>query len=612
MSKALKAAIEADDVAGARKAIATVKDLNRKLPGAATPVLYACRRGAGQVLGLLIEAGAAVKGEDSYAGNHPFVVAEENGHAGVMEVLWERGLVPAQVLRHAVQDAATHGREEVLVFMLERCRPPIDAMLIRMAAISKKPSILRALAKAGGDFNGREDHAQGSGMTPLHSVVDGSGPQIVRAMVECGADVNTLDALGRTPLMVLAAGLADSFSGDGVPTLAALLELGADGSLKDRDGNDALDHYRFSGWRERAEEDQRITELLKKAGAHGDEPTLRLFQAEDAATARQAIAAGADVNRVPPVLDLTPLSWAAGGPPEILELLLEACADVNKPDRRGTPLIHAAAAGNLPAVRRLVEAGADVEAMEPAVGSTRSRRNAYLAAEERGRHEVMDYLRSIGSGRPRPRDWKPLEPGVHSWNDFCEVLAKGDVGTVANALAAMLDGRAEMNACGRSFQPGDRAYVVVRPRGMAWCNVLRVAPPPMLFEDVAAHCTELARRSGAPVLSVQYSDTSDAASIDRFEPDGRSSRDDGWDPGTLREVVDGMGSKTPRELREKLKAAEAAGDETTSSERLERLAVEERFVLAAFWLQHSPGRPLELSFIDYPAEAFDGVAFVST
>jgi hypothetical protein len=71
--------------------------------------------------------------------------------------------------------------------------------------------------------------------------------------------------------------------------------------------------------------------------------------------------------------------------PEIVEALLRAGADVNKPDRSETPLMAAAAFNNLPVVKQLVEAGADLEALEvypPADGVPRA--NAYLVRREPG------------------------------------------------------------------------------------------------------------------------------------------------------------------------------------------------------------------------------------
>lgn len=54
MSKALKAAIEANDADVVRQALKSVKDRNRKLPGAKAPLPYACEVGADKVLEVLI------------------------------------------------------------------------------------------------------------------------------------------------------------------------------------------------------------------------------------------------------------------------------------------------------------------------------------------------------------------------------------------------------------------------------------------------------------------------------------------------------------------------------------------------------------------------------
>ena len=122
------------------------------------------------------------------------------------------------------------------------------------------------------------------------------------------------------------------------------------------------------------------------------------------------------------------------------------------------------------------------------------------------------YLKSLGARNPtRP---EALKAGVDSWNDFSEVLVKATVEKAADGLAKMINGQAQLNVYGQSFSPGKRAYVIVRPKGLEWCNVFQVAPPPRRFEDpkkTEAFVTELAKACGAPALMIEYSDTSDAA-----------------------------------------------------------------------------------------------------
>ena len=299
-----------------------------------------------------------------------------------------------------------------------------------------------------------------------------------------------------------------------------------------------------------------------------------------------------------------------------MNALLEAGADVNKPDRSETPLIAAAASGNLPAVKQLVEAGADVEALEVyAAAKDVPRSNAYLVAEERGQHEVVDYLKSLGSGRPKPpAQWKPISAGVHHWDDFEEVLVKGDVGPVARGLAKAIGGTAEPQAYGKSFMPQGRAYVVARPKGMNWCNVLQIAPRPQRRPDhraAAEFYKKLADACSSPVLWAGYSDTSDAAAVERYEPGGGVWEDQGWDRETLEEIIDNLGAGAPAWMKQRLAGmGEKTDDELSSTQRLEKLARDERFAVGALHLQHHPGRPVEVSFLGLPPEAFDGVAWV--
>jgi hypothetical protein len=55
---------------------------------------------------------------------------------------------------------------------------------------------------------------------------------------------------------------------------------------------------------------------------------------------------------------------------------------------------------------------------------------------------------------------------------------------------------------------------------------------------------------------------------------------------------------------------EKTDDELTSTQRLVKMAEEEPFAIGALWMQYDPGRPVEVSFPDLPAEAFDAVAWV--
>jgi ankyrin repeat protein len=548
-----------------------------------------------------------------------------------------------EAVRFVTENACMDGNAEVLGFVLQEIKPRISIELFRLASVSSKgPALLKMLVDHGGDLNARHDTNDAKRMTPLHDLVGSGKLGAIRTLVDCGADVNARDGLGRTPLMVLASSLegievgndhavftrqalesgdATLLSGEAPSTVScfeavqALLALGADAKPLDFSGNDAIDHYTFEYFRCDKEPAAEIIALLREAGAKGSAVTLELFRAlkqKSLEAFRAAIRSGADVNRLtPPPVPFTPLTWAAtGGATDELEFvraLLKAGADPNKMDRSATPLIRAARSGNLAMVRELLGAGADLHTVCEQGDYIE---NAYSAAE--GNDEVRDYLKSRGARNPIRETPESLTPGVKSWNDFSEVLVRGTVDMVAAGTAKMIKGGAQSNVYGLSVSPGKQAYVVVRPKGMDWCNVFRVAPPPLRFEDAKrteTAASALAKACCASVLVIEYSGTADAASIVRIEPTGKTTKDQGWDRESLQEMVEAMGDDAPEWAKKQL--AKTSDDEPRSTERLVMLAEQEKFVVAAFGLNVEVGRKVDVEFTGFGEDAFDGVTFVT-
>jgi ankyrin repeat protein len=227
MSKALKAAIEANDPEAVRQVLKTVKDVNRKLPGAMPPLLYACARGADKVLEPLLQAGAVAEKRHTFPGDTPFAVAAQHRQKKVLKELWELNQASESAVQHAIDNAAMDGDVQALDMVLRLVNPPITTALFNIASHSKSAvEMVRLLVERGGCIDVRD----GNGLTLLHGAARGGRIEVMRAAVACGADVNARDRKGLTPLIHLAEQLEwldrDDSAGEALKALEALLHLG--------------------------------------------------------------------------------------------------------------------------------------------------------------------------------------------------------------------------------------------------------------------------------------------------------------------------------------------------------------------------------------------------
>jgi ankyrin repeat protein len=118
----------------------------------------------------------------------------------------------------------------------------------------------------------------------------------------------------------------------------------------------------------------------------------QLHPKESAEIVEILIDAGADVNREDKHGSSALSRCAIGGGIKAVRLLLDAGADVNSRSATlGTPLMGAAAEGDLEVVRLLVSQGADVEAVSSV------RQTALSIAAKRGHEDVVDFLESVSS-----------------------------------------------------------------------------------------------------------------------------------------------------------------------------------------------------------------------
>ena len=211
--------------------------------------------------------------------------------------------------------------------------------------------LMKFLIEKGADVN----NADKDGESPLHKAAVEGHTEVVKLLIDAGADVNKANEVGWTPLHKAA--------GYGHTEVVKLL---IDAGAVDKDVNKA-DAYDAT--------------LLYHAAADGRTEAVKLL-----------IEAGADVNKAAKD-GKTPLYWAAwGGHKEMVRLLIAKGADVNKAAKDGwTPLHWAAWRGHKEMVRLLIAKGADVNKANE-VGRT-----PLHWASENGHTEIVELLKAAGA-----------------------------------------------------------------------------------------------------------------------------------------------------------------------------------------------------------------------
>lgn len=409
-------------------------DVNAKGEGGVTSLMLSAVNGSNDVVTarILIEGGADVNAKDAN-GNSAASIARNKGSADVVTLLESSGasfgvnlkllysaagLAGAMILMIAIRNIAalrrkkapsglkkavshesggsgsSQGREDSEDPSEGHPEGGKDFSKINVIEMIDKGNIqvLRDMIDSG--FL-RPDHADKSGWTILMEAANKGDLEIVKLLVESGADVNAKDRDGKTALinaaywqrteiikyLVYKKAYIDIKGGDGRSalevardkgndkTVKLLLSLGAiDESNKGRDAAPEVSREEMAG------------QLLAKVNGN------------DADGVRALIKSGADVNAADQA-GVTPLMHASGqGFVEVARLLIAAGADVNAVSRKGvTPLILAAGRGHAEMVVLLVKIGADVN-FKSQNGAT-----ALKFAVKNGHDRIAAALRKVGA-----------------------------------------------------------------------------------------------------------------------------------------------------------------------------------------------------------------------
>ena len=244
-----------------------------------TALQAAAEAGSVDVVRALVAAGAEVE-EDTFAAPPPLRIATWRGDAEVARVLIEAG---ADVTRKVAY--TPWGRWDLLHLAVEGGNAEVVRVLVEAGADVNAAILDAGESKAVNDHQRRErwDHI---GRTPLAHASDWGRADVVRGLLDAGADVDLVDDRGRTALhlaawkgradivrMLLDAGVdVDRASKSGRTALhnaawlghaevaGAFLEAGADIDLVDGRGRTALDFALDEG-------EPETIEVLRAAGA---------------------------------------------------------------------------------------------------------------------------------------------------------------------------------------------------------------------------------------------------------------------------------------------------------------------------------------------------------
>lgn len=277
---------------------------------------------------------------------------------------------------------------------------------ILVEAGASTPDIVRALLDAGAEPDAAE---RPSGRTALLQAIHHDELDIVDVLLEAGADPGLADARGWTPLMYAAAFAPGA-------TARTLLDAGADPAAVEDGGTTALETAMQVGCLDtalvilKASADlDEVCDLVRRSAAwveerehFGSSPHTRLAMLEracpsgalvpplvaavqrgDAGLVRELLERGEDPDGAD-ARGWTPLLWSTsplGGVP-VATTLLVAGADPNAPSPQGwTALMGACERGDVALAELLLDAGAEVNAVE-AVGGWRPLHYAALYGDE--------------------------------------------------------------------------------------------------------------------------------------------------------------------------------------------------------------------------------------
>lgn len=330
-----------------------------------TALMMAARTGVAGAVRLLVEAGADVNAKETWGGTTALMWAVSEGHLDAARLLIAAG---ADVNARSNFVAAANGRGF-------EGRTPLTGTTdvkaaefasgwltpLMLAAREGHVELSRVLVGAGADVNA----AAGDGKTALAMAIFNGNYEVASFLVDNKADVNAADAQRFTPLfwavdrrnMETAPNFPWMVTLDPLPLIRKMLDAGANPNAlvnntpraRMREGSPRI-VFATALMRAAFAADLELVKLLLEYGA---DPKIISRDSENMLSAASGLGFVHGYHR--------------GKPPEerlqVVKLFVELGNDVNHYDDYGiTPLMAAANFGNVPIIRYLIDAGADLAA----------------------------------------------------------------------------------------------------------------------------------------------------------------------------------------------------------------------------------------------------------
>eukprot|EP00439_Symbiodinium_sp_Y106_P075180 s742_g14.t2 len=333
----------------------------------------------------------------SASGDKPLMVASVHGHTEVLRLLsW---------FIKAYNYLTTYAKAK------QRLKDAHRATALSLSCIDGHADIVKVLLEAGADVNSIDEYSA----TALMRAATFDRAELCSLLLEAGANMDLVDRHGMTALgMATLKGHAE--------VVKVLLEGGSDVNTADQQGTTALMRACFCGH-------ETVVRLLLEAGAtvgnrplafacaQGHGSIVRLLLEANAAKADRLSSAHALVSAAhgghtgivryllaartvtTGIAEVAPLQCALSeaatfGQAEVVKALLEACADLDYVDISGwTALMQASLYSRLDVVRLLLQEGAEANVVDED-GTT-----ALMLASMTGHAEVVEVLIKSGADR---------------------------------------------------------------------------------------------------------------------------------------------------------------------------------------------------------------------